>query len=87
MNLLELKNGIVHADGPDGHDATLCGLTAEKIVASRKDWHPEDETELVPALMRTNRKVTCWYCANTIRHCIALGAKAIGRVREGGGHA
>ena len=86
MNLLELKTGLVHADGPDGIDYTLCGLTAEKIVASRKDWHPEDETELIPALMRTNR-VTCWYCANTIRHCVSLGAKAICRVREGGDHA
>lgn len=67
MNLLELRNGIVHADHPDGIDYTLCGCDAEIIVNSRAEYHPEDETETEPHMMPTRLKVTCPRCARIIR--------------------
>lgn len=82
MNLLEIRNGIVHADAAGGIDYTLCGVTAENIIDSRKEYHPEDETESEPCMMWTDRKITCPKCAAIICHCIALGTKAIGRIKE-----
>lgn len=82
MNLLEIRNGIVHADTADGIDYTLCGVTAENIIHSRKEYHPEDETESEPYMLQTNRKITCPKCAEIILHCVALGTKAIGRIKE-----
>ena len=77
MNLLELKTGVVHADCPGGNDYTLCGITAENIISSRKDYDPYHETETEPAMLKTSRKITCPDCAGIIRYCVALGTKAI----------
>lgn len=82
MNLLELKNGLVHADGFDGIDYTLCGVTAENTIHSRAEYHPEDETETEPFMMRTDRKITCPECAAIIRYCVSLGTRAIGRIAK-----
>lgn len=82
MNLLELRNGIVHADGADGTDYTLCGFTAENTVDSRAEYCPEAESETEPYMMPTRLKVTCPKCAMIIRYCVSLGTRAIGKVRE-----
>lgn len=82
MNLLEFRNGLVHADASDGLDYTLCGTSAEKIIHSRAEYYPEDETETEPYMMWTDRKITCPKCAMIIRYCVALGTRAIGRVKE-----
>lgn len=84
MNLLELRNGIVHADSAEGIDYTLCGLDAEIIVNSRAEYHPEDETETEPYMMPTRLKVTCPRCAAIIRYCCKLGVRAIGKVKTEG---
>lgn len=82
MNLLEIRNGLVHADAADGVDYTLCGASASIVIDSRKDYYPDEETETDPYLLRTNRKITCPKCAAIIRYCVALGTRAIGRVKE-----
>lgn len=80
MNLLELNNGIVHADSFDGMDYTLCGITAENLIDSKDEYFPEDENvEIVPVMMKTARKITCSKCARIIRYCVKLGLKSIGK--------
>lgn len=82
MNLLELRNGLVHADAADGIDYTLCGVSAEIVIHSRAEYHPENETETEPYMIQTDRKITCPKCAMVIRYCVALGTRAIGRVKQ-----
>ena len=81
-NLFEFQTGRVHADGYDGIDYTLCGVTAENIIHSRAEYCPEDETETEPYMMPTERKITCPKCAAIIRYCVKLGTRAIGRVEK-----
>lgn len=81
-NYLECAQGIVHADSGDGQDHTLCGLTAERILDSEADYAPEEDSELVPALVETNKKITCPKCAAIIRWCCHLGTKSIGKVKD-----
>ena len=61
MNLLELRNGIVHAEGAGGMDYTLCGVTAENILEDIRKYPdklhvPETETE--PYMAYTDEKVS-----------------------------
>lgn len=82
MNLLELRNGIVHADGADGNDYTLCGVTAERVLKSIEEYTEDDflrETETEPCMVYTDRKIDCESCATIIRHCCKLGVRAIAK--------
>lgn len=82
MNLLEIRNGIVHADCADGNDYTLCGVTAERILNSVAEYTPETsmkETETEPCMVYTNKKIDCETCASIIRYCVNLGTRAIKR--------
>lgn len=38
MNLLELRNNIVHADSGDGNDYTLCGVSASNIIEHKEEY-------------------------------------------------
>lgn len=78
-NLLEVRNGLVHADCAGGDDHTLCGLTAETAcdeIPSDYD-RDEDEFSIVPLVVWTKKKITCPHCIMTIRHCCKLGLKSI----------
>ena len=81
-NYLECRNGLIHADGGSGDDHTLCGLSTENTIPSISDYAPEDETEILPQLVSTDKKVTCSQCAAIIRWCCHLGTKSIGKVKE-----
>ena len=81
-NYLECRNGLIHADGGSGDDHTLCGLTTEKTIHSISDYAPEYETEILPQLVITDKKVTCSQCAQIIRWCCHLGTKSIGNVKD-----
>ena len=86
-NLMEMLTGIVHADGANGNDYTLCGLTAENTLESPADYTPElaeREGEAEPYLAKTARKIDCGACAAIIRHCCKLGRRSIGETKEGG---
>lgn len=79
-NLLEVRNGLVHADGVEGMDYTLCCLTAETAcdeIPSDYD-RDEDEFSIVPLVVWTEKKITCPKCIATIKHCLKLGLKSIG---------
>ena len=80
MNLEEIRNGVVHADGATGNDYTLCGITTEHELESRDEYTAEmfmEETEAEPYLVRTKEKVDCETCAAIIRHCCKLGTRVI----------
>ena len=80
MNLLELCRGIVHADGADGNDYTLCGVTAENVLQSSEEYTAEvfaAETETEPCMVYTDKKIDCPECACIIRYCCKLGIRAI----------
>lgn len=80
MNLEEIRNGIVHADGAMGNDYTLCGITTENMLKSRDEYTEEKfvkETETEPCIVRTKAKVDCETCAAIIRHCCELGTRVI----------
>lgn len=83
QNLLEMRNGLVHADSGSGIDYTLCCLTAE--TACDEDEIPfdydkeEDKFSTEPLLVWTNKKITCPKCIDTIKHCCKLGLKSIGK--------
>lgn len=81
-NFLECRNGLIHADCESGDDHTLCGLTTEKTISSMADYAPEDEIEILPHLVITDKKVTCPQCAAIIRWCCHLGTKSIGKVKD-----
>lgn len=84
MNLLEVSRNIVHADGGDGDDHTLCGVTAENQISDMSEYEGEHDTELCPVMLKTRQKITCPECAAIIRYCCALGTKSLGKVREFG---
>lgn len=78
VNLLEARHGIVHADGGDGDDHTLCGVDAQWVLESESEYDPrKDTSEFCPVMIRTNKKINCARCAAIIRHCVKLGVKAI----------
>ena len=80
MNLEELRNGVVHADGPMSNDYTLCGITTENMLESRDEYTEEEfvkETETEPYIVRTKAKVDCETCAAIIRYCCKLGTRVI----------
>lgn len=78
-NLLEISKGIVHADGCDGNDYTLCGLTAENILSSIKEYDPENESEIVPSLLKSNKKINCASCMAIIRYCHKIPLSALSK--------
>lgn len=82
-NLEELRDGIIHADCADGNDYTLCGVSADNIIP-KEDYrlYRNGETECEPYMAKTSRKITCPKCAAIIRHCIKLGLRSIGDVKE-----
>ena len=82
MNIWEISRNIIHADGADGDDHTLCGVTSEKEIPDMSEYDRERESELVPYVMKTRQKITCPKCAAIIRHCCTLGRRSIGEVRE-----
>ena len=80
MNLLEISKGIVHADGPDGNDYTLCGVTAERARKSMDEYTADvfaSETETEPCMVKTKDKIDCETCAAIIRYCCKLGIRSI----------
>jgi hypothetical protein len=79
QNLLEVRCGIVHADGDGGDDYTLCGLTSEKTFGViPPDYDADyDMQSTEPTLIRTDKKINCSRCASIIRHCCKLGTKSI----------
>lgn len=83
MNYLEIREGIVHADGGTGDDHTLCGVTSERLLESIDDYADEAdrETDTEPCMVATDRKINCPDCARIIRYCCRLGTKSI----DGGG--
>ena len=78
-NFYECAKDIVHAQGAGGQDYTLCGLTADTILDSKKDFDPDNESDVVVQMVETKDKVTCPDCATIIRHCCALGTKSIAK--------
>ncbi len=87
MNLLEINRDIVHADGASGDDHTLCGVTAERVLDAISDYTYDvcmnEDTEMVPCMIYTARKIDCPECAAIIRHCCSLGLQAIKRKKGG----
>ena len=86
MNLLEINRDLVHADGAGGDDHTLCGITAERVLDALSDYTYDvamSESELVPCMVYTERKIDCPECAAIIRHCCMLGLRAIKRKKGG----
>ena len=80
MNLVEIGRGIVHADGCNGLDYTLCGVSAENMLNTPGEYGYEEclnETETEPYMMRTNAKISCEQCAAIIRYCCKLGVRAL----------
>lgn len=80
MNLEEIRNGVVHADGPMSNDYTLCGITTENELKSRDEYTEQmfvEETETEPYFVKTEAKVDCEVCARIIRHCCELGTRVI----------
>jgi hypothetical protein len=55
---------VVHCDGPDGNDYTLCGLALE----GENGDEPMEET---------NWRVTCKQCIGTIAYCKAVRSKEL----------
>lgn len=82
MNYLEITPNIVHTNGADGNDYTLCGLTSEKLISEMSEYDRDREDDLLPYMMETTKKITCPKCAEIIRYCCALGKRSIGKVRE-----
>lgn len=78
-NFYECAKDIVHAQGAGGQDYTLCGLTADTILDSKKDFDPDNESDVVVQMVETAEKVTCPECAEIIRYCLKLGEKSIAR--------
>ena len=78
-NYYECARDIVHAPCASGQDYTLCGLTAEKIISSKRDFDPDAESDVLPQMVESDKKVTCPDCIAIIRHCLALGKRAIAR--------
>lgn len=76
-NLLEIRNGLVHADSGNGCDTTLCCLTAEKCISSLDEYDESRESCTEPYLMYVSDKINCPKCAETIRYCCKLGLKSI----------
>lgn len=83
-NLLEVRNGLVHADGIRGNVYTLCGVGAENsfITLPKNYSREEDEFSTEPMLLYTDKKITCSDCISIIRHCCKLGLKSIGKEAE-----
>lgn len=82
MNLEEIRNGVVHAEGPMSNDYTLCGVTTENELKSREEYTEDrflQETETEPYFVRTEAKVDCETCAAIIRHCCKLGTRVIAK--------
>lgn len=82
MNLLEIREDIVHADGGNGDDHTLCGVTSERVLDDISEYTYDvamRESELVPCMVYTERKIDCPTCATIIRHCCKLGLRSIKR--------
>ena len=78
-NLLEVRSGIVHADSGNGLDYTLCGITAERMIADKSEYDSEDESPWEPVMLKTERKINCPQCAAKIRYCCRLGLKSISK--------
>lgn len=80
-NLLEVRNGFVHADGEGSNDYTLCGLTSETACNEIPFDYDRDEDRFStePLLVWTEKKITCPKCIATIKHCLKLGLKSIGK--------
>ena len=76
-NLLEVRENIVHADSADGMDYTLCGVTAENIINSMREYDAADESECEPAMLKTNKKINCPKCAAIIRYCHGIRLSSI----------
>jgi hypothetical protein len=80
MNLEELRNGVVHADGPMSNDYTLCDITTENTLESRNEYTDLEisrESETEPYFAPTKAKIDCEVCARIIRYCCKLGTKSI----------
>lgn len=77
MNLLELRNNVVHADSSDGNDYTLCGVSASNIIKHKEEYDEDDETETEPYMIPTHKKITCENCATIIRYCCRLTTRSI----------
>ena len=86
MNYLEITPNIVHVDGANGDDHTLCGMTTEKLIADMSEYDRDSEDDVLPYMMETSKKITCPKCAAIIRYCCALGKKSLGEVRESSGY-
>lgn len=80
-NLLEVRNGLVHADCAGSDDHTLCGVTAETACDEIPyDYDKsEDEFSTEPLMIWTKKKITCSDCISIIKHCCHLGLKSIGK--------
>ena len=79
-NLLEMRNGLVHADAADGNDYTLCGVSASNILNDGEEYSAEmfmEETETEPYMQYTGDKINCPTCAAIIRFCCKLGTRSI----------
>lgn len=83
-NLLEVRNGLVHADSDKGSVYTLCGVGADNLFESLpKDYcREEDEFSTEPIFLYTDKKITCSDCISTIKHCCKLGLKSIDKDAE-----
>jgi hypothetical protein len=83
-NLLEVRNGLVHADCAGGDDHTLCGVTAETACDEIPFDYDRDEDEFSddPLMIWTSQKITCSDCISTIKHCCKLGLKSIDKDAE-----
>lgn len=77
MNLLELRNNVVHADCSDGNDYTLCGVSASNVIGNKEEYDEVNETETEPYMISTDKKITCDKCATIIRYCCRLGTRSI----------
>lgn len=78
-NLLEVRNGLVHADNGRGDDFTLCGVTTETACNEKPfDYDMDnDKFSFTPLMLYTAEKITCPVCIATIKHCCKLGLKSI----------
>ena len=76
-NLLEARQGIVHANSGDGDDHTLCGVDAQNIIEDESLYDSSEDSDMCPTMIRTGEKINCIRCAAIIRHCVKLGVKSI----------
>ena len=81
-NLLECRNGLVHANSAEGLDYTLCGVSASDLLKDGEEYTAEmsiNETETEPYMKYTGHKINCPTCAAIIRFCCKLGLKSLSR--------